>query len=748
MIYEERIEEIDLQRYWLVLKRRWKPASAVFIATVLASAGAVMSQTPLYEAGAKLLLQNDTTAGLTGLDRDLGTLQSLKLTSDPLSTQSEIIFSRPILEATIRELSLEDDEGKAVSTSALAQNLRVEPIPETDVIVVAYRSEQPKLAAAVVNQIMRSYVEANVSSNRAEVTAARRFLEDELPRAKAEAESLSEALKNFREENGIIALSEEAGATVTAIANLESQISQTQVDLVEAETRAQQLSDQLGMSAQAALDLATVNQSPAVQAAETQLQAVRADLATALTKYTPQHPTVRELQRQEASMTRLVRGRVADVVGTSNIGATSMSDIDEDLAGELVQAEVDRASTYSQLSTLVSNRDAYRAQSSAYPGLERTQTDLLQQQASAQSTFETLQSRFQEIQLAENRLPGTAHIVEQAAIPEEPTVEGRMKYLLAGGVVGAFLGVATAFFLDLIDRSLKTVKDGEKIFDYVVLGVIPRFALNKDATPDWMLPAYASEEDGSPSRRIIMLDNAYPILSGAYQMLQANLRFISSDKKLTSLVMTSSVAGEGKSEVCANLAASIAQTNRRVLLVDADMRSPNQHHLWNVVNAVGLSHVLVGEGRLEDALQPVGHNLTLLAAGVTPPNPMALLDSERMASLIELFREQFDYIIFDTPSLTGCADAAVLGNLADGVLMVMRPRHVTYDRAIAAKSLLARAGVNVLGLVANGVDSKNDFGEYSYDASELTDRASKTALIARGRLAESVQKVGTTWRNP
>ncbi len=740
MSYEEQIEEIDLKRYWLVLKRRWKPASAVFIAGIFVSVAAVISQEPLYEATSKILLQNDNTAGLTGVNSELGSLETLKGTSDPLATQAEIVLSRPVLLETIQALSLKDAEGKAIEPSALVENLKVEPIANTDMIRVAYRSKQPALSAAVVNQVIRSYIDVNASSSRSEVVAARQFLEQELPQARKEAEAVSAALRDFRTENGIVVLSTEAEATVGAIANLESQISATQIDLVKAQSRAKELSQQLGMSASAALDLASVNQSPAVQAAQAQLETVRADLAVALTKYTPQHPTVRALERQEASMTQLLEGRVAAVIGAPGSGLTSMSGIDEKLAEELVQAEVDRASTYNQLAALVSTRDAYQQSSAAYPGLEKTQTDLLQRQAAAQSALETLQTRFQDIQLAEKRDTGTAQVIEQATAPEKPIVEGQMKYLLAGCVVGAFLGVATAFFLDLIDRSIKTVKDGEKIFNYVVLGVIPRFTLHKDDTPDWMLPAYASEEDGSASRRIIMLQNAYPILAGAYQMLQANLRFISSDKKLTSLVITSSVAGEGKSEVSANLATSIAQTNRRVLLVDADMRSPNQHHLWNVVNAVGLSHVLVGEGSLEKALQPIGENLTLLSAGVTPPNPMALLDSERMAQLIERFRERFDYIIFDTPALTGCADAAVLGNLADGVLMVMRPRQVTFDRAIAAKTLLARSGVNVLGLVANGVDSKNDFGEYSYDVSELTDVAKHTARTAKGRLEDAIGK--------
>lgn len=734
MVYEERIEEIDLQRYWLVLKRRWRPASVVFVATVMAAFGAASTQKPMYEAGAKLLLQPDQTASLTGVSQDLGSLETLKQTSDPLATQAEIIFSLPILEDTIRELDLKDAEGEPIKPSDLAKDLSVVPLSDTDVIIVGYRSGQPELSAAVVNQVMRSYIEANVSNNRADVTAARLFLEEELPRARAEANAVSEELKRFNQENGIIALPDEAGATVAAIANLDNEISKTQVSLIAAESEARQLSRQLGMSAQEALNLATVNQSPAVQDSLAQLQGVRAELATALTQYTSQHPSVRALQRQERALVNVLSNRVGEVASSATPrGALSMSTIDEGLAEELVQAEVERVSTFNQLATLVATRDTYQAQGSVFPELKQRQTELQEQQEAARESYETIRTRLQEVKLAENRKVGSAHIVERAVPPEMPTVEGKMKYLLAGGVVGAFLGVATAFFLDLIDRTLKTVKDGEKIFGYVLLGVIPHFELSRG----YDLPEDAAEEDGQPSRRIVTLESVYPILSGAYQMLQANLRFISSDQKLKVLALTSSMAGEGKSEVCANLAAAVAQTNRRVLLVDADMRSPSQHHLWNVINAVGLSHVLVGEGSLERALQPVTNNLTVLTAGVVPPNPMALLDSERMAALIELFREQFDYVIFDTPSLTGTADAAVLGNLTDGVLMVMRPRHVTYDRAIAAKSLLERSGASVLGMVANGVDSKNDFGEYSYDARELTDLASRTARIAKKRLSQT-----------
>jgi succinoglycan biosynthesis transport protein ExoP len=266
------------------------------------------------------------------------------------------------------------------------------------------------------------------------------------------------------------------------------------------------------------------------------------------------------------------------------------------------------------------------------------------------------------------------------------------------------LAVATAFLLDLVDKSVKTVKDAESLLGYTLLGLIPKFSGGADD--------FGDQYHSGISHRVVTLGNSQPFIAGAYQMLQANLKFMSSDKSLQSLAISSSIAQEGKSEVCANLAGTMAQAGKRVLLVDADLRAPSQHHIWNVLNNVGLTHVLVGEGKLEDALKPVASNLTILPAGVIPPNPLALLDSERMASLINMFSEQYDYVIFDTPPLVGAADAAVLGKLASGIMLVVRPRMVDSASIMAAKSLLSRSGSNVLGFIANGVNIRNEHDDY------------------------------------
>ncbi|WP_420889778.1 CpsD/CapB family tyrosine-protein kinase [Fischerella thermalis] len=209
-------------------------------------------------------------------------------------------------------------------------------------------------------------------------------------------------------------------------------------------------------------------------------------------------------------------------------------------------------------------------------------------------------------------------------------------------------------------------------------------------------------------------------------MLQANLKFIS-HRKVRKIVVTSSVTAEGKSEVSANLAAVIAQSGKRVLLVDADMRKPTQHHLWGLINSVGLSHLLVGQGVFSQAVQKVTEFLAVLTAGVIPPNPLALIDSEGMTSLVDIFAENYDYVIFDTPPLAGIADAAVLGKMADGILLVTRPGVLDAPSAAAAKSLLERSEANVLGIVANAVNAKQEPSSYFY-YSNLRDRNSTADL--------------------
>ena len=734
------IEEIDLQKYWLVLKRHWLVSSTIFlVACITAVAYVALTKKTVYKATGQLLIRTDRTTSLTGVGEALGDLEGVNFKSDPLVTQSSIFSSLPVLTETVMELDLRNGAGDPLNPKSLRNGLTVRPVLETDIISVSYESPNPELAAAVVNQLMESYITINILTNRAEVTAAREFIEDQLPRAADAVNLTAEALRKFKIENSIISLEQEATVTVNEIAKLDDRINQTQSQLADFETRAAALRQQLGMPLEQAATVSSLSQSLGVQTVLADLQKVQGQLADAQARYTSGHPSVRSLQRQEAAQKALLQERIAEVIGTgANVSPNhlQMDSLRRDLTSQLAQAEINRLGLFSQLETLSATRDAYIEWANVFPSLEKTLLNLERRFLAASSTHEKLQSRFQEIQLAENQNVGSAHVLEAAVVPTSAVPTSKNKYLAGGVAVGLLLGIAAAFFLDLIDKSVKTSKDAEALFGYTLLGLIPKF---ETWAEEESLEHFLGESS-QISPRIVTFDASYPLISGSYQMLQANLKFMSSDKKLKTLVITSSIPKEGKSEVCANLAATIAQVGRRVLLVDADLRSPCQHHLWNVINTVGLSHVLVGEGKLNQAAKKVASNLTILTAGVIPPNPLALLDSERMASLIAVFAQQFDYVIFDTPPLVGAADAAVLGKASDGVLLVTRPRLVDSASASSAKLLLSRSGATVLGLIANGVDLRNEHDSYTYYTQTQLDQGTEASVDLVNEAAMSSER--------
>ena len=725
--YRDYIEEFDLQRYWLVLKRRWLPASLVFLACVAAAAYYGSTRKPVYESSGKLLFKVDQASALTGFGTELGRLETInQFGGDPLATQASIIKSTPVVQETIKDLDLRNDEGEYISPVSIAQKLTVEPLETSDIIAVSYLDGNPRNSAAIVNQVMENYVEFNVAMNRAEATAAREFVERQLPKAEAEVEQAAEALRRFKTQNQVFDLEAETIGTVDALNTLNDQINQTSASLADARTQADLLRGQLNMPLEQALMIDKLSQDPGVQQALTDLQTVQTELANETARYTENHPSVQNLNRQEDALTQLLNRRVSESLGQS-VAVTpdqlQMTTLTENLTNRLAEAEVNRSSLVEQIQALNEARNAYIARAQAYPSLEKQQLELEQRLTAASSSYETLLERLQEAQLAENQQVGSAQIIETAVIPISAAGSGLSKYLAAGVLGGGLLAVAAAFLLDLVDKSVKTVKDAEALLGYTPLGIVPKFSTNGE---DGSFGLHGVPSGVSP--RIVTLGSHYPFISGAYQMLQANLKFMSSDKTLNSLVVTSSIAKEGKSEVCANLAATMAQAGKRVLLVDADLRSPSQHHLWGVLNTLGLSHVLVGEGKLEDALIDVTNNLTLLTAGVIPPNPLALLDSERMAGIVNSLSQQYDYVIFDTPPLAGAADSAVLGKSTSGVLMVLRPRMVDSASVVAAKSLLQRADANVLGFIANGVDVRNEHDDYvSLTKSQLYGQNEKKA---------------------
>lgn len=700
-------EEIDLHNYWLVLKRRAIVASGIFLTSVTLSGFALSLQRPSYEATGKLLFQANRTSSLTGVGDKIGDLESIRREANPLSTQAVILQSRPILLSVIQKLNLHNSKGNLLTPESL--EIKVEPVVGTDVLDVSHISDNPQKAAAIINQVMQSYVANNIQHNRSETSNARRFLEGQIRRAEGELNLTTEALRRFKAQNQIINLGEESTAAVENISQIDKELNLAQGQLAEVTSQQAELRKQVNLQGENTVDITSLSLVPGIQEVLGQLQKVQSQLATEQTRYTSNNPRIISLKEEEIALNSLLQQRISETLG-KNIkiapGKLQLGELKQQLVGEFIRLQALRLGLENKVQTLTTLHSSYKKRADFIPNLEKTQGELERRLSVAQKSYEQLLTRLQEIRVAENQTVGNARIIQEAIVPTQPVRSKMTIYLAAGGVfVGLLLGVAAAFSIDLIDRSLKTVKEAQALFGYTLLGLIPKFDSTSTAI-----------EEGGPevaSPRVIVLTSPRTVIHEAYQMLQANLKFIS-HKKVRTIVITSSVAGEGKSEVSANLAASFAQAGKRVLIVDADMRNPSQHHLWGVMNLTGLSNIIVGQDEVRRCVQSVTRNLSVLTAGVIPPNPLALIDSESMTALIHTLSQQYDYIIFDTPPLAGTADAAVLGKVADGVLVVVRPGVADSASAAATKSLLMRSEANILGIVANGVNTKHEPGNYFY----------------------------------
>ena len=748
--------ETDIKEYWLVLKRRWRIVAAVIIASVGLSGLALFLRKPEYQATGMLLFKSDRSSSLTKVGEKIGDLESVMREGNPLQTQAIIVNSRPILLKVIHDLYLKDDRGKNLNPESL--KVKVEPIIGTDILSVSYISKRPDLAASVINQVMKAYVDNNTQSNREQVFAAGEFIKKQLPQNKQELENAAEALRLFKTQNKTIQLTEEASTSIRNIAQIDAEMNQAQTMLADVSAQETQIRSELKLSGQQPLEVASLSQIPGVQDILGELQRVQTKLVTEKARYTDDNPTIVNLKNQEANLNVLLRSRVQQALGSQKmeqvlgsqqkipLGNLQIGKIKENLTNQFVNLQAQRQGLESKIKTLSNLRANYKQRVEVLPSLEKQQGYLDRRLVVAQKNYENLLARLEEIQVAERQTVGNAKVIQFAEVPKEPFLSKITLLLVAGGLFGGLtLGVASAFFVDVIDRSLKTVKEAEKLFGYTLIGLIPTFEIKNALAP-------ANLTKDGVSDRVIVETSPPTVIHQAYQMLQANLNFSSrgegasavatnlasitaqtkgqfllvdadtrqqsqhrewvpgnvSHKKARKIVVTSSVSGEGKSEVAANLAAVLAQSERRVLLVDADMRQPSQHHIWGLIDSVGLSNVIVDREKFYQCKHKVTKNLSVLTAGMLPPNPLALIDGDRMTSLIDLFSQSYDYIVFDTPPLTGAADAAVLGKMVDGVLLVVRPGVVNSASATAAKLLLERSEAKILGIIANGVNIKKD----------------------------------------
>ncbi|GLX05151.1 polysaccharide biosynthesis tyrosine autokinase [Microbispora sp. NBRC 16548] len=280
-------------------------------------------------------------------------------------------------------------------------------------------------------------------------------------------------------------------------------------------------------------------------------------------------------------------------------------------------------------------------------------------------------------------------VVDEAEVPKEPVAPQPLTNMALGALIALFAAVAGLVLRDRLDTTVKTAETLQQVARSSILGVI----------------GYERDAKRHP---LILRDQGRSSRAEAFRSLRTNLQFIGVDRQPKSLVVTSCLPGEGKSSTSVNLAITMAQAGWRVVLVDADLRRPSVPRYLGIEGGTGLTDVLIERARLRDVIQTWGQpGLSVLPSGRIPPNPSELLGSRGMRSVLAQLTEEYDMVIIDAPPLLPVTDAAALGAICDGALLVVRHGKTRREQVLRAGELLSSINARLVGTVLNFVPAKH-----------------------------------------
>ncbi|MGL5833899.1 MAG: GumC family protein [Waterburya sp.] len=711
-------EYIDFNRYWQVVRRHWIPATATFAGIVTLSLIAALASKDIYAAEARLLIEPEQTSSRIGIADGNPDVKKTVLEKDPIETEAEILGSRTIIEKVIKELDLKSDQGTPLTYKKVKKALKVQPVLGTDLLQISYENSDPDVAVSFVNRAVELYSDGYALFNSEAALKDGDFIKQQLPKLEIAVEDAEAELRNFKNRNGISDLQGQITADIDSVAQVESQINEVNANLNDINARYNRLQNQLGMTWQEASAVNSLSQSVSLQETLTRLQKVKVQLAQQSNLLSDSAPQIISLKEEQADLDALLRQEIASTLGPQHadlagkINILRLGNLEQEQGqGQLTEFAdlgLQKEGLEQKLVSLQSAYNNYQKRSNISPQLQEQQRQLERKLKSVTQNYETLLSKANEVGIRQDYKVDKVRVISGAALAEDPVNPDGKVIVAAGAMMGLLFGTALAFLLDLKDNTIKNTQEVESMFAYPLHGVVPDLSLEGN---NHQLQLPGSERANLPEQ--VVSEVSMMPLKEAYQNIQVNLNLLDGNAKKKIIAITSSVPQEGKSSVSANLAVARSQCGQKILLIDADMRRPTQHHIWEISNQIGLSEVLNQKSPWSETIQSVMPNLDVLTAGSIPTNPIALLDSPVFLNFIAEVDQVYDQIIFDTPPIIGIADTKIIGKAVDGFLFVVRPGVADYNSATAAKKTLDSTGQKVLGVIVNGADMRQEPYHYS-----------------------------------
>ncbi len=632
-----------------------------------------------------------------------------------IGTQTELLKSTKLVQQAMRNLQpqfteMNPDDPRAIK--GFKQALQVGQLASKDkdkaatkIFQVSYVSEDPGKAQIVVQALQKVYQDYNLEQQRDRLAKGLAFVNKQLPDTVNKVKQAESRLEQFRRDQELLDPAVQGQALEGSINRIVQEQEVNRTKLRELQQRYSDLQQRIGLAPEQAVLASRLSQSGRYQSLLNEIQKTELALAQQALRFRPGTPEVDQILDSRQQQIALLNTEVGRVIGTNGgnssqlLRSGQLGALDMGLISQLVSTQIDLQGETARYQNLAIEEQRVRQELQRFPQLLAIYNRLLPDIALNRGTMQQLLQAQQDIGIEIARGGYDWQVVEepQVGLQSDPSLN---RFLLLGTVAGLMVGGMIAFAREAIDDAVHSSEDLQKQVTLPLLGMVPGMRLIQN------MPQLPFAKPATLTGGTAMIINWQPFRD-AVDLLYQNMQLLHPNGALKSLVVTSALSGEGKSTLSLALAMSAARLNKRVLLIDADLRRPSLHKLLNLSNEQGLSSLLRSDTPISEltAAQAASNqsNLAIITAGPSPSDPAKLLSSQRMQALISGFEDNYDLILIDAPPVLGMVDAVLASACTTGTLLVGRLDQVTKSELNQAMAVLKP--LNVIGVIANGADS-------------------------------------------
>ncbi|RKY55711.1 MAG: hypothetical protein DRP93_02865 [Candidatus Neomarinimicrobiota bacterium] len=711
----------------------------IFIGTILYT----VNQSKVYKSETQILIENGVAAG--GVFEQMTPFINNDMV---INNEIQIITSRTIAERTINSLLVEYPldslylfdrglllENQSFSTklkkqlkkmfskeeekvltldqkrknyiNRLLNDLEVEPVRETQTINISIESYSPTEAAIILNELVTQYYANDLERVSNAAGKVRNFLEIQINDVEPKLAAIEEQLSDFLEKEGIVDLDENAKQLIQKSAEFEAQLFTARAELNIVNDQLEFLKSQFDEKQQQILDIR-------LQVANPLILRLREEIAVLEKYFIDADQSISDNQVKLAEMElkkkRLEEETLLLVQYGYLPGELDPMAVNQTILAQIVENESKKVSLETKVEEYSKLNRYYNGLIEEIPSASISYIHLERERQTHERIYLLMKERYEEARIQEASQISNVYVIDKAVPKYLPIKPKTNLNILLGFIFGLAAGIGIILLREFMDNSIRSKEDLEGL-GLTVLGIIPSMSIDKAKK---VLDKKYSSNDDFRNRLISHFKPRSPI-SESFRSLRTNLELSVVDKTISALVVTSAGAAEGKSTVISNLAIAYAQFGMKVLLVDGDMRKPTIHKMFSTPKKPGLANMITKRSKMDESIFKTEiDNLYVMPAGSLPPNPSELLGSKAMKELFTQLRKQFDKIFFDAPPLMAVTDAALLGSMTDGVLLVVRAGEAQKEVVVHLQQEMKNTKITIAGTVLNDVNPKNTSSGYYY----------------------------------